>query len=62
MKVIIVALFGLSLWWGLAQDVIMPGAFQPESIHYPYWWERAEVGLPEMWGRLEDMGVWDEYR
>jgi hypothetical protein len=61
-RILIVALFALSLFWGLAQEVIIKPAFQPESAHYPYWWDRAEPGLHQTWARLESMGVWDEYR
>jgi len=58
-QILIVALFSLSLWWGMAQETTLPQAFS--DGHYPYWWDRAESGLHFTWNRLEEMGVWNEY-
>ena len=60
-RYLIVVLFALSVFWGLAQECIMDVAFDPDG-HYPYWWERAEDGLHTIWDeRLESMGVWELY-
>lgn len=59
---VIVLLFVVSVWIGLAQEVVIPDAFQPAGVeHYPYWWDRAESGLHKTWDRLERMGVWVDY-
>lgn len=50
-RILIILLFALSVFWGVAQEVVMPQAFSTD--HYPYWWGRAEMGLPLTWDRLE---------
>lgn len=60
-RIVIVVLFAMSMYWGLAQECIMDVSFSPDA-RYPYWWERAEDGLHIIWNeRLEPMGVWELY-
>jgi hypothetical protein len=50
-RIVIVVLIAVSLFMGIASDVLTPEAFS--NGHFPYWWSQATAEVHDPWNRLE---------